>query len=205
MVAVPLLTNSSLSASACLRNCSSRRVSSSGLRALFSASVRGRCIGILALAGHCPWISGSPHGVLGGVYGFAVFDAGAPGLAGVVCAASGNKTSINTAAVARKNRWRMGDLLSLLLAFLLASGVVRIRSAYEQPAPVLERNAAPVCLGIAALGLVAIHDQFRSRFQRPLGESPPQHDIRASALHHPVGDFSVRAYDVDMNPRGGVD
>src|SRR6202790_5527293 len=85
-------TNSSLSPSAVFAAWASRCFSSSSVRVARSPRFGGRCIGMLAVAGHCPCRSGSPQAVLGAVYALTLdFAAGF-----AVCAAKG--TAIKTSA-----------------------------------------------------------------------------------------------------------
>src|SRR2546429_159599 len=118
-------TNSSLSPSAACAAWDCRCFNSSGVNVARSPRFAGRCIGMLAVAGHCPCKSGSPQAVFGAVYPLAVFAAGL-----AVCAARG--IAINARA---RNRLMETSLL------LTAVGIVRVRAADKQLLAVRECHA----------------------------------------------------------------
>src|SRR5580704_12573903 len=135
--------NSSLSDSLCFWACLARWANSSSVRNARVPKLAGRCMGMLAKAGHSPCRSGSPHGSLGGVYGFGD------------CA---------KAAVAKRNTkrnpLRMCDLLLLLVVRHIG-----IRPADEQLLPILEGDAAAVGAQCAILRLIALHRDLRAHFE----------------------------------------
>ena len=98
----------------------------------------------------------------------------------------------------------MRILLSAAATFLIFRNV-RIRSADKQLLAVLECHAAAVGSVLPVLGLISLNGKFRAHFERPLGKPAPQHDVRAAAFHHPIGDRAVRVLHVDMNPGVGID
>src|ERR1700722_3237489 len=115
MVTSPPLAVSSPSSAACFFAWFSRWDNSSSVSSARSPRLAGRCMGMLAVAGHCPCRSGSPQGVLAGVqllFDDAALAAGAAGLAATVCAAAGK---VANAAPKRdaKTRYFMRELLSL--------------------------------------------------------------------------------------------
>jgi hypothetical protein len=82
---------------------------------------------------------------------------------------------------------------------------IRIRSADKQPSAILEADTASVGPERTALGLIALRDYFGSNLERFLSESSANQNSRRTAFHHPVRDFTVRVYDIDMDPGVGID
>ena len=71
--------------------------------------------------------------------------------------------------------------------------------------PSLNVTLLPLALFVPVLGLIALNGQLGAHFQRPLGESAPQHDVGAAAFDHPIGDGAVRILHVDVNPGVRID
>ena|SRR5580704_8321998 len=82
---------------------------------------------------------------------------------------------------------------------------VRIRSTNKQPSAILKRDTAGVGPEGTALGLIALRDHFGSNLERFLGEPSTNQNSRRTAFHHPVRDFTVWIYDIDVDPGVGID
>src|ERR1700689_2036008 len=82
---------------------------------------------------------------------------------------------------------------------------IRIRSPHKQPSAILECDTAGVSPEGAAFGLIALRDYFGSHLKGFLGEPSANQYSRRTAFHHPVGNFTVGIYDIDMDPGVGID